>query len=174
MSVDLHAENTIATIVKAMLPASTSKSSPWAPSSEPSKALYLMLDMRASYYPPRDDDEDWPGEMSAGRDVHIIVERPTNYTKVWIAVNTSWAMPKCEAFLMQSDHDSCWRSDGFREISRIWREMSSELVGQGAVSSDIRHFNTIRKIAWMTITYEPIDRSNTYMKRITSIHHGAP
>lgn len=156
MSVPLNAEFTIATIVEAMIRCGSTE------------ALYIHFDMRGNYYPPdRDTNEDWR-ELAAHRDIHLIFARPTGYTKVWAVTNTSMMPPKPEEYTLRSDHDSCWRNDGLRDINTAYVALRKELAAQGAVWAEISDFNNIN-IKKVTVTYDQFNERHP-LSDIQEIH----
>lgn len=157
MSVSLDAESTITEIIQAMLPSGSGEGN----------AVYIHIDMRGRYYPPGDDKADWPGEMDECRDVHLIFERPNHYVKVWAAVTTTMTRPKANAFTLRSNHDSCWRSDGLRDIYPTDLDIHQALVARGADSAKITCTNTIR-IERVKVVYDKDARKYPLIK-ITDI-----
>ena len=159
---NLSADITVATLVDCLLPRFGSQNGPkFHIKGKPSKALYVSLDLRLSDY---SGDE----EQCESRIVHLIFERPSNYTKVWAAVDRGIQISQPGVFTMRSDHDSCWRSDGLRDIQGACFEMLKALR---AKNPDVApsEFCTIHKVAWVEVEYEPIDLCNEYRKRLTSI-----
>lgn len=171
MVATLAAENTVSTLVRAMLPEfgslphyleDSSRYLDWDPKTTPTKALYVSVHLRLSTY-SEEGEEDGESRM-----VHFVFERPSNYTKVFTVVDDAWSIPKPEAFVMKSDHDSCWRSDGLRDLSTVYLEML-HLLRERNPELRVSEFNIIREIKWVEISYEPIDPKDRYRKKITSI-----
>jgi hypothetical protein len=106
-------DNALAAIVEAMLPR-------FSPAD---LGLVIQLDLRASKHSVDSDDD----EKSEASLVTFIIQRPHNYTKV-LAKRTDfrhdrWLRPGVEIEMdMTSDHDSCWRSDGFRILNDDWHD----------------------------------------------------
>lgn len=156
MSVPLNAEFTIAEIVEAILPRGSAEN----------VGLYIHVDMRGNYYPPdRETNENWR-ELDAHRDVHLIFARPTAYTKVWSVTNSRMGLPKPEEFALRSDHDSCWRTDGLRDIHAAYMAIRKELAGQGAVWADIFDFNNVH-IQRVEVVYERYNSDKHPLSKIT-------
>jgi len=171
---NVSAESSIATVVEAMLPrgGSAPDNEPWRAGEVPTKALYIKLKLSLSHY---DDDGDEDHESAF---IHLIFCRPTNYTKVFACVNNEWAMPGPDQWTMKSDHDSGWRSDGMRDISKTYLRCLHELrktIGRDKGKLNISEFNTIDGIEWVQITWkdDPNDSRHRYRKLLTSISKGA-
>lgn len=173
---NLSADSTIASIVEAMLPRGGSRPMgldvPWMRGPEgweagvsPTKALYIAVKVGLSHYTDEGDEDH---ERAT---IHLIFCRPTNYTKVFSCVNDSWSIPKADDFTMRSDHDSCWRSDGMRDISATYLKCLHnirERIGRDAQQPS--EFNTIHSIQWVNITWkdDPEDQ-HRYRKILTAI-----
>ena len=163
----LNTESVVTTLVEVLLPRGGSVigygDHPFLryDPSKPSKALYVSLHFRLDTYNGDSDHE--------RRVVHLIFERPTNYTKVWSAVG-GYGIPQPEEFTMRSDHDSCWRSDGLRDISVAYLDMLRKLRERNP-GEQISEYCTVQAVAWLEVVYEPDfdDRPDGYRKRLTSI-----
>jgi hypothetical protein len=145
---NIRADNALVALVEAMLPRSSGKDG---------LALYIRIDLRVSHYgfvrwkgkvwerstaefdaeregdklPPDtpEDDYPWPEDLQGSSDIHFLVYRPTNYTQVYALTNDSWSMPTADdEWLLYSDHDSCWKTDGFRVIDKEVERLEGELV----------------------------------------------
>lgn len=90
--------------------------------------LGLQLSVDARYWIPGRHEH----EVSIMR--HILIHRPMNYTKVLVAPTTEFNGFDVIGFLMgrneeylekHSDHDSCWRSDGFNFLTKDYFEVAS-------------------------------------------------
>ena len=167
MSTHLNAESAIASIVEAMLPRGGSvegMEESWRAGELPTRALYISVSLQASYYDEGGD------ESHGSKMVHFIFCRPTNYTKVFVAIDGSWHIPKPEAFKMKSDHDSGWRTDGMRDLFETWLSVRNDGEMKDAPRAKISDFNTIKDIKWVQITWEddPEDQ-HRYRKLLTSI-----
>lgn len=165
MTCTLNAEHTVTTLVACLLPRRGSmnmhtRHDPFSPS----KALYVSLDLRLSAH-----QKDETGHTS--RIVHLIFERPSNYTKVWAVTDDAWQVPKPEAFTMRSDHDSCWRSDGLRVITEAYSDLFEKLRERNPGCSP-SEFCVIHAVQWLSIEYAPVSTADPHVKRITSIKQG--
>lgn len=76
---------------------------------------------------------------------HILIHRPSNYTKVLVSENTDFTglrgfryCKEEEYFVKYSDHDSCWRSDGFRFLAEDYFDAAKD-VGE-KIPKDIHSF----------------------------------
>jgi hypothetical protein len=153
---NLSADHTISTLVDALLPQNASVHG----AGEPSKALYLQVRLHLSVY--NDDGEDSEHAL-----VHLIFERPTNYTKVWSCVEDTWQIPDVSKFKMTSDHDTCWRSDGTRQVTNTYLDLLGELRERNG-KAHISEFNLIDRVQFVEVTYTR-DPANSHVKNLTSI-----
>ena len=76
------------------------------------QVLYINIDARLSLYKASEK------EKKETRDIHLLFNRPGNYTKVfWHVVNNGIIhhdkIPK-DGWDLKCDHDSCWTSDGLQ------------------------------------------------------------
>lgn len=150
----LAADLTIATLVNALLRRGGS-------SGQPSRALYIQVRISLSVYEPVEDSE--------SATVHLVFERPTNYTKVWSFVDTGWQIPDPSKFEMLSDHDSCWRTDGLRDVSSAYLNALGKLR-ERRPGSRIDTHNCIERVDWVGVTYHA-DPSDRHRKTLTEIKH---
>jgi len=114
--VDMNLEMSLSHVVEAMLPRF----------SDETLGLLISLDMGASDYGYGEDGNTREREpLHIRRFPNLLFIRPSNYTKVyffepedgrWFGVHDNREM----VWELQSDHDSCWRSDGFRNITDIY------------------------------------------------------
>jgi len=65
--------------------------------------------------------EDWESRKITF--VHYIV---VNHHSVYMAISKSTDIPTPETFKNTSNHDSCWRSDGFYDLFKIFMKMYDE------------------------------------------------
>jgi len=86
------------------------------------------------------DEEDYPWfeDLAATADVHLLVFRPTNYTQIYGLVNDSWALPPADAeWLLYIDHDSCWRTDGWRLLDKVRDDLRDAVTPEWAKPSHV-------------------------------------
>lgn len=94
------------------------------------------------------------------RTVHMIFSRPRSYTIVMATAKAhSLRDIASEDWKMYSHHDSCWRSDGFRILSSVWREMRDAL-GNHPTSTDA-YIDSVRNVDLKVIKYEDESRFGT-------------
>lgn len=111
---DMNIEMSVAQIVEAMLPRHSDRN----------LGLLIQLKMEASDFGYGDDGNTIEREPQHHRqDIHFLFVRPSNYTKVFVC------MPDFREFRIidvervwkqTSDHDSCWRSDGMRDVTDVY------------------------------------------------------
>lgn len=92
-------ETALAAILQAALPADADQKF-GAP--VVTDGLYIRLDIR--------NDE------NKSINAHIVARRYYGGFQVFGCHDDEWSVPSAEAFALQSEHDSCWRSDGFSFI----------------------------------------------------------
>ena len=146
--------NSIIAITEAFLPRSTRD-----------KLLCVSVDARV---------HDWlkQKEISSIRGIHIAIYRPSNYTKVVMAVNhdIAFTFDQSLRFEFKSDHDSCWRDDGLRSpLSNIQCEMVKELSEKGADSKPFGLYSWFVGISSIKIIPGSIniDRNNNHSVTLT-------
>ena len=146
--------NSIIAITEAFLPRSTRD-----------KILCISVDARV---------HDWlkQKEISSIRGIHIAIYRPSNYTKVVMAVNHDIAFTFDQSlhFEYKSDHDSCWRDDGLRSpLFNIKQEMVEELCKKGANPRPFDDYSWFVGISSIKIIPGSInvDRNNNYSVTFT-------
>jgi len=168
----IAADFSVAAIVEAMLPCGGSlpEGISWVPMETPRRALYIRLRVECNQHLPNEEID------IECRWVHLIFERPTSYTKVFCFVSDRHIgshQLNPAAFVMESDHDSCWRVDGLREIDRAWfaiRNLLDERHGQPKPPSRRSWFSIIDAIEWLTITMAKVpDEETGHFKSLTSI-----
>ena len=118
--------------------------------SDTNKLFHVDLNSSLSYY-----SNDGKDDRNTYRSIHFLFQRPSNYTKVFVAVvGYEYTFPVSDGdddairrrnwvkldgahssadlnklmWYMTSDHDSCWRSDGVQSVlQQIRNEMRTEL-----------------------------------------------
>lgn len=115
--------------------------------------LLVTLDLRDNDYGyAKDGNTRVREEKSACTTISFIFYRPSNYTKVLVHYEFNNGLqpyetdPKCnEVFFEQhSDHDSCWRSDGMRILSKHWRNVERYF---GMSPNDVSQFYSFSSFA---------------------------
>lgn len=128
------AENAVTTLVECLLPKGGSANMEGILGSMlgnfdpkmPSKALHIVVSVSGRAYPPDDDlDSDEDVEYT---DVHLLFHRQSTYTRVWSVLNTSrLSIPEPAEWTHRSCHDSCWRTDGLRDLSAVYLKVRGAL-----------------------------------------------
>lgn len=123
------------------------------PRDAPRKALYVRVDIRLSAYLEDGDD------FQVRRMVHFLFTRPSNYTKVFFCHNREFRIPSPDQFEMMSNHDSCWREDGYRGLGDLRREAVEHLSKEsGLPERKLSEFVTFDEVKYVTIQTERYDR----------------
>lgn len=164
----IAADFALANIVEAMLPRGGSllENRQFERAGDPLRALYISVRITLHVFSEEDGDED----DREHREAHLIFCWPSNYTKVWSTVSADARIRvKPEMFVMRSDHDSCWRTDGMRDLTEAYFDALGKLRDRHP-GAKIHEFNTIDTIEWRTITWkvDPSDRYN-HRKLLASI-----
>ena len=103
------------------------------------------------------DEEEYPWyeDITASADVHLLAFRPTNYTQVYGLVDDKWSLPPADAdWLLYIDHDSCWRTDGFRLLDEVRNHLRLEIYPEGTQPTDIRYDCSIARVERVTMATE--------------------
>lgn len=150
MSTPINAETTIRTLVEAMLPRGSGRG----------KALYVVLVFKSAIY----TDEDAYEQFSQ---VHLLFERPSNYTKVFSLISNSFPRPSVDMFRMTSDHDSCWATDGLVDVFD-GHMLNVDALREKDPNGRISTFNCIYSVRHVEIEYDR-DPENPHRKILTSI-----
>lgn len=181
--VDIQADHALASIVSAALEPGSGKDG---------RALLIRLDLRYYNYnlhmdeggkltPRAEDEEDIEDYARTSTLLYFLVYRPTNYTQVYVASNlVHFQPPKPEEYALQSDHDSCWRSDGFREINVIANGLRDQVTLKDSPEYEVKTSET-RHSAFLhtekvTVETERVPGVNfgPGRKRVVSIKRGWP
>ena len=121
-TVDLN--RVLTTLVQAVLsPNSEQFRAVLSPATYGTDGLHVSLRFRVMEPHKENDDKERNIQTAY---LHYIFSRSGNYVKVWCAEGTGrwpWEVPPAENFKMTCDHDTCWRNDGLRDITRIYFEM---------------------------------------------------
>jgi hypothetical protein len=126
--------------------------------------LYITIDARYT------NSKDTSREVAIMR--HVLIHRPSNYTKVLVSEDTDFLglrdFKYCkseEYFEKYSDHDSCWRSDGFRFLSDDYFKAAKE-VGE-EIPKDMHGFISLGLVGGMKFyeleKFEPV-KDDDYTK----------
>lgn len=147
---DIKLESAITAIVEAALPVGSDH------------ALYIRLDV--SFY----KNYGMTGKHNHSV-IHFVFHRKTSYTKVWTAESDGVATPPLIDFKLTSDHDSCWRTDGFRTLTQAYFRMAKELAPKTAPIKLFQHcsFWSVDK-AEIEFERDPFDKYG-HMKVITKL-----
>jgi len=122
-----------------------------------------------------EDDYPWPEESKASANVHLLIFRPTNYTQVYAVLTDSWDIPGADAgWVLQVDHDSCWRTDGFRILNDVWNRLRDATTP--SESFGFTHLCFIANVRRMTIGVESVPDVHTGpgRKRVTYLKKDWP
>ncbi len=103
-------ENIICATVEALLPTS----------SDPKKGLMIRLEFRIISH---DKDGD---VYYSSRLLELVFQRPSNYTKVFSRVLNHHG-EVLKDWKNMSNHDSCWRSDGLRDIFDLYMDVRHDM-----------------------------------------------
>lgn len=143
---DMYIDNALSTIVEAMLP----KFSP------ANIGLLVQLDLRASNNKM---------DKTIATLVTFIFQRPSNYTKVLVKRTDfhedPWLFKDKEIVMdLASDHDSCWRSDGFLILNKDWDE-KVHILGHPARNKNVyfhNSFSVFEPIKYLKFKKFEVDR----------------
>ena len=150
----INLDNSLAAMVEAMLPL-------FSPAN---LGLVIQLDLRAS-----NNETD----KSVANLITFIFQRPSNYTKVLVK-RTEF---RCDPWLLKgqeivmelaSDHDSCWRSDGFRILNEDWQDKVDK-VGHPYGKAYIHFWNSFsifESIKYVKFKEFKVDRDERNVKFI--------
>jgi hypothetical protein len=104
------------------------------------------------------DEEDYPWyeDLDASADIHLLVFRPTNYTQVYGCVTDSWSLPPVdEDWRLYIDHDSCWRTDGWRLLDEMRHLLSKAVTPKWFADdmkpTDVRYNVSIARVERVTM-----------------------
>lgn len=123
MIVTCYIETVLAAVLQASQPNDQKFGEP-----EITDGIYIRLDIR--------NDE------NKSINAHIVARRYYGGFQVWGAVDDEWHPPAPEAFELKSEHDSCWRSDGFAFVgSAAYKKLG---VGARVLSIETRSVSGIR------------------------------
>ena len=129
---ELRIETILIDIIETILPRSSSDN----------VILTFGLKLQWTYYEKNGNNNIF------GKDILIAIHRPSNYTKVLTHVITGdkdfFKLTNNGTkviFNLESDHDSCWRSDGFSFLFDVW--MEAEKYFSEKFGKDIRNKHDI-------------------------------
>jgi len=139
--VSFDAENIISRLVEAMLPRF----------SDQKLGLYIVLDLSFSDYGYADDGNTKEREALHVREYFsFLFVRPSNYTKVFfyrpskdakgLTLDPSYSKEPV-LWTLECDHDSCWRSDGMRQITKIYFEATKQFEGRLKSGKPLTHYD---------------------------------
>lgn len=131
MDINLYFDFTVKNIVEFALPCFSKD-----------KGLLISFKIRYSYYDNKDDEKD----RDVRKFVYMIFHRPNNYTRVFSVVSDYpiWQNDLAQQkWYVESDHDSCWSSDGFRFISILKDKIIGEFKNNGI------EYRNINELVWI-------------------------
>ena len=155
--VNLDLDMTVASIVEAMLPRF----------SDHKLGLLISLDLAFDDYGYGKDGNTLEREpQHARRFPWLLFVRPSNYTQVFfwedIDPEVGFGNPMYDSanptWLQTSNHDSCWRSDGFSPITDIYFKECKKF--KGLPPKDVHNFNHFNDEP-RYVVLETIKKSNT-------------
>ena len=129
--------------------------------------LYMVLDLREDCY-----TEDGTNEKSAASIMRFIIHRPSNYTKVLTKYEFNNFHEELgnngkdtHYYEKQSDHDSCWRSDGFNILFKHRQNVEKFFAEQ---TSEVNEFYTFSMFdspgLIMFNKFEPVKQDDGYVR----------
>ena len=98
-----------------------------------------------------------PVDLQEQASVQILFVRPSNYTKVFSRVLPADGTGEWE---QTSDHDSCWREDGFslllKQASILWENLRKQ-AGRKLSPNEVHEYNTIENdVQYVEVEYCPV------------------
>lgn len=104
--------------------------------------------------------------------LYYLFQRPSNYTKVFfLETDDNFRSPpgpydiikeKELHWVLRSDHDSCWRSDGVRDLFRIENEVMDKHFGGYPITHEkVSIYNSIGGIYFVELEPFRIDREKS-------------
>lgn len=137
---DMNIELTIAHIVEAMLPRSSDRK----------LGLLVRLKMETSDFGYGEDGNTLEREPQNHRkELCFLFVRPSNYTKVFLFEPKQdeycWLhKDNGQLWNLESDHDSCWRSDGFHRVTDVYFELCDPICkARDCAPKDVHTFNCL-------------------------------
>jgi len=132
--------------------------------------LLILLDLSYSQY---------KNNITVRKPVYYLIHRPSNYTKVFILDSLkdedNFRCPpsyldvinkKDLRWMIRSDHDSCWKSDGFRDLFKMECEIMDQFGGYPITPDKVFIHNTIGGITngiyYVELAPFSIDREDTF------------
>jgi hypothetical protein len=157
---NIDAEISIANVVEAMLPRF----------SDHKLGLHISLDINFfDHGYGRDGNTIERKELDVRRSPHLLFVRPSNYTQVYFFEdNKKYTLNPCNIWKQTSDHDSCWRSDGFRDLTDIYFQCAKKFDGREVSGvpmrpCDIHYFHHMDEPKYVQlITHEQVNKKEVY------------
>ena len=157
---NIDAEITIAEIVEAMLPRfSDSK-------------LGLLISLDINFFDHgygKDGNTIERKELDVRRFPSFLFVRPSNYTQVYFYEPSAYSSviwgPNV-IWKQRSNHDSCWRSDGLQDLTKIYFECAKKFDGRKVSGvemrpCDIHHFHHIGRPTYVQLAKcEKVDKND--------------
>lgn len=160
-------ESFIADTVEAMLPCF----------SDPKLILFMIVDLHwTDHGYAEDGNTKVRVESSFRKKIKLIFQRPNNYTKVFLSEDdddgfsvymNSKKAKKPIQFKQCSDHDTCWRSDGFnwmfQSFVEAWDFFKTKNV-EGREIDPMVHWSIFggKPTYWLLDSIEPIDKEERW------------
>ena len=136
--VALDSEMVIASVVEAMLPRFSDN--------ELGLLISVRMDMHDFGY-GSDGNTFERDELCVSQVINLLFVRPGNYTQVYSNVtefnkwNSLYNNDKIK-WIFESDHDSCWRSDGLRILTDSYFKMADKFKGRIKSGKEMSGFDT--------------------------------
>ena len=104
---------------------------------------------------PRPVDSDTE-PVEARAVVHFLFRRPTNYTTVWSFTGKD-LVPKNADWVMAAHHDSAWRSDGFRILGEVAKNLLGLVTFEDAKEACLVESVHFARVMLVKVEDEPGD-----------------
>ena len=92
------------------------------------------------------------------QEILVLIYNPSNYTKVMSCMPDEMKSLSKYEWTLESDHDSCWRTDGFSFLRKFEQKIHEEL-GEGDISEFIA-FGMYRPIRYVKINEFRLSHNN--------------
>ncbi len=134
---DLDSNLTVATLVDCLIGVDPPES----------KTIMVQINLSLSVYEGIQEDQETA-------DVALIFcrEAGTRYTKVWSAECEAFGTPEVSDFQQRSNHDACWRRDGFLHMNEVNNRMRQTIRARNP-GKPVFEINAIRGVRTVEIGY---------------------